>query len=121
MTFDFFTFWGEGRNKIEDEIKTDIKTIIMELVGWLEFDRNQGNVIADLEYDPNNPILNMIISAHMIQSLMEHNQVLPEDRQIALGQNNIDIKQQDENMDVSIEFYILNNLKKISMSVPIII
>lgn len=113
-----FAWWDENRNEPEKEITQEIMLIVMEPVGWLEFNRAYGNVIPDIEMEANNPILQTIIKAHMVESVMEYNLTVPEDRQIAISQNDIQFRQEDNEMDVDLTFYIMKNLKKVNLIIP---
>lgn len=112
MTFDFFAWWGEGRNAIEDEIKAELRILLTQHVGWLEFNRSYGNVIEQLEMEPNNSLLQVLVRAHIVESVHEYNVGVPEDRQVVVSQNFINFRQEDERLDMDLTFYIAQNLKR---------
>lgn len=119
LSFDAFVWWGEDRNPIEYEIKMDIMMILMELVGWLEFNRSHGNIIRDSEYEANNPFLQILIKAHTTETVMEYNNTVPRERQLSISQRDINFIQEDNELYIAMDFYLLNNLKKLSIKMPI--
>lgn len=112
-------FFHYGENDIEQEISSDVLSLILQPKRSLLYSRSIGSAGVDqYENNPNTMLLTILIPYDILMAVSRRNNVVgngqngTKERRVATSQSLIKIKQDQGELDVTAQYIPLSNLNR---------
>ena len=111
-----FSNYGETTDTLSDEIRADIKRLVVEEVKSRPFDMAEGFGIETIENESQSFLNNILYKTQLATAIANYNQTVPFERQVITGQELILIEQGDEasEMEINILYFEARNFNVVS-------
>lgn len=103
---DFFANYGDPDNDLDEEIRNDLQSFIINSLRSLPFDRNRGLGLESLENETMDPAREIILKTYIVEQIFaRYNAQANALKQIATSVEFIDIKHESEAVLISIRYF----------------